>query len=262
MASIAAAFRIVTPRTAAVADRAAARTFFTSSASRMVRPPLNAHFFSTAPTKAPKRAPYSSHNFRSRFFHSSRARRTNGAAAEEPLTLGQRMKKLSREYGWSAVGVYFMLSALDFPFCYLLVRTLGTDRIGEWEHAVVSHVAPIIPQSVKDSWYGMKAFIRKQELKWTGDDDVSDAVDMASWDLTEAGQAEQQELSTGKVASLGTQLALAYAIHKSFIFIRVPLTAAVTPKVVKVLRGWGWDIGKRTTKAAKAAKREAIVNKK
>jgi N-terminal acetyltransferase 2 len=53
---------------------------------------------------------------------------------------------------------------------------------------------------------------------------------------------------------LATQLALAYAIHKSFIFIRVPITAAITPKVVKVLRGWGWDIGKRTTKAARAAK--------
>ncbi|KAH7009214.1 uncharacterized protein B0I36DRAFT_257951, partial [Microdochium trichocladiopsis] len=44
---------------------------------------------------------------------------------------------------------------------------------------------------------------------------------------------------------LGTQLALAYAIHKSFIFLRVPLTAAVTPKVVKKLRSWGWNIGKR-----------------
>jgi len=42
------------------------------------------------------------------------------------------MRKLSREYGWSALGVYFALSALDFPFCYLLVKTLGTDRIGEW----------------------------------------------------------------------------------------------------------------------------------
>ena len=48
-------------------------------------------------------------------------------------------------------------------------------------------------------------------------------------------------------ANLGiwTQLALAYAVHKSFIFLRVPLTAAVTPRVVKTLRGWGWDIGKR-----------------
>ena len=55
----------------------------------------------------------------------------------------------------------------------------------------------------------------------------------------------------GYVLGIWTQLALAYAIHKSFIFIRVPLTVAVTPKVVKVLRGWGWDIGKRRPKGVK-----------
>ncbi len=46
---------------------------------------------------------------------------------------------------------------------------------------------------------------------------------------------------------LATQLALAYAIHKSFIFVRVPLAAAITPKIVKVLRSWGWQIGKKKT---------------
>lgn len=53
-----------------------------------------------------------------------------GAAAAEPLSLSARLKKLSREYGWTAVGVYFGLSLLDFPFCFLLVRTVGTDKIG------------------------------------------------------------------------------------------------------------------------------------
>lgn len=53
-----------------------------------------------------------------------------------------------------------------------------------------------------------------------------------------------------------TQLALAYAVHKSFIFLRVPLTAAVTPKVVKTLRGWGWDIGKRRPKGIKDVKKD------
>lgn len=51
------------------------------------------------------------------------------------------------------------------------------------------------------------------------------------------------------IAGIWTQLALAYAIHKSFIFLRVPLTAAVTPKIVKTLRGWGWNIGRPTRKA-------------
>lgn len=58
----------------------------------------------------------------------------------------------------------------------------------------------------------------------------------------------RDSLPTDFATGLGTQLALAYAIHKSFIFLRVPLTAAVTPKVVKVLRSWGWQIGKRRSK--------------
>lgn len=78
-----------------------------------------------------------------RSFHSSRARlngkptpNPNGAAEPEPQTLGARMKKLSREYGWSALGVYLALSALDFPFCYLLVRYLGTDKIGKLDFSL------------------------------------------------------------------------------------------------------------------------------
>lgn len=47
------------------------------------------------------------------------------------------MKKLSREYGWSALGVYLTLSALDFPFCFAAVRLLGVERIGHYEHVVV-----------------------------------------------------------------------------------------------------------------------------
>jgi N-terminal acetyltransferase 2 len=78
---------------------------------------------------------------RSRLFHTTRARRSQVKPSPNPtpslgspnenLSLGQRMRKLSREYGWSAVGVYLALSALDFPFCYLLVRYLGTDIIGK-----------------------------------------------------------------------------------------------------------------------------------
>lgn len=64
------------------------------------------------------------------------------------------------------------------------------------------------------------------------------------------GVEEAQKLSKRSDATIWTQLALAYAIHKSFIFMRVPLTAAITPKVVKTLRGWGWNIGKRRPKPA------------
>ena len=98
---------------------------------------------------------------------------------------------------------------------------------------------------------------------------MGEGIEMAGWGVEEAEKQNKAEASMYPpqhnnqslrflVIGLATQLALAYAIHKSFIFIRVPLTVAITPKVVKVLRGWGWDIGKRTTKEAKAIKRAAL----
>lgn len=49
----------------------------------------------------------------------------------EPQTLGARLKKLTKEYGWVTVAVYLGLSALDFPFCFLLVRVAGPEKIGK-----------------------------------------------------------------------------------------------------------------------------------
>ncbi|KAI0595416.1 peptide alpha-N-acetyltransferase Nat2 [Biscogniauxia sp. FL1348] len=180
------------------------------------------------------------------FHNTSRARdskpNAKKAGASEPQGLSARLKKLSREYGWSALGVYLTLSVLDFPFCFLLVRIVGTERIGELEHFVVSYVKKLIPEPVRERWNEYRKALKEAEQEHLGNDNVTEHVEMAGWGVEEAEKRNKAE------ASLGTQLALAYAIHKSFIFIRVPLTAAVTPKVVKVLRSWGWNIGKRRSK--------------
>jgi len=54
------------------------------------------------------------------------------------------MKKMSKDYGWAALFVYLGLSALDFPFCFLAVKLLGTDLIGHWEHVIVSNVKALL----------------------------------------------------------------------------------------------------------------------
>ena len=69
----------------------------------------------------------------------------NLGSPEPSLSLSQRLRKLSREYGWSALGVYLALTALDFPFCFLAVRWLGTDRIGHWEHIVTDWFWSVVP---------------------------------------------------------------------------------------------------------------------
>lgn len=169
-------------------------------------------------------------------------RNTTQNGTQEKLTLSQKLKRLSKEYGWSAVGVYLALSVLDFPLCFLLVRVVGTDTIGKVEHYVVSSVSQFIPETVRQKWHQYWHSVKSAEVETLGHDAISDKVEMAGWGVEEAQKHHKEE------ASLGTQLALAYAIHKSFIFFRVPLTAAVTPKVVKVLRSWGWNIGKRASR--------------
>ncbi|MCJ1412281.1 hypothetical protein MMC19_006374 [Ptychographa xylographoides] len=209
---------------------------------------------------------------------------------EPALSLSQRLRKLSREYGWSALGVYLLLSALDFPFCFIAVRALGTERIGEWEHAVVDWVKKAVPIQIPPSWTGTG-----RESVEVAQEAVGDTIAGYDHGVKEAEVANKGEkasmsqvfifsghpdfmsisrhhrsfpltrnlypfydwnsiflLTEPHVLGIWTQLALAYAIHKSFIFVRVPLTAAVLPKVVRVLRGWGWNIGKRKSKSAAA----------
>lgn len=66
---------------------------------------------------------------------------TKTAAEDElgskPQSLSDRMKAMSRKYGWIVVGIYLGLSVLDFPFCFLAVRWFGTERIASVEHAIV-----------------------------------------------------------------------------------------------------------------------------
>ncbi|KAJ5715002.1 uncharacterized protein N7483_012183 [Penicillium malachiteum] len=153
----------------------------------------------------------------------SGASKQSTSTSKESGSISARLKKLSREYGWAALGVYLTLSAMDFPICFAMVRLLGVERIGHFEHAVVESVKGVFPS----------LFPKKETQTEEG----------------EVGAIVEAEKSSLEEASIWTQLALAYAIHKSvFIFVRVPLTAAVTPKVVQTLRRWGWDIGKRKPK--------------
>ena len=170
---------------------------------------------------------------------SAHAQPTPHNSPQPTLSLTQRLKKLSREYGWTAVGVYLALSALDFPFCFLAVRLLGTERIGRWESAVMDTFWTIV--SVPFPSLGRQP----QTAGGQSEDQVDEG--RKTWDH---GVAAAQRANEGEEASIWTQLALAYAVHKSFIFIRVPLTAAVLPKVVKTLRAWGWKVGRRTPKTS------------
>lgn len=136
-----------------------------------------------------------------RSFHTSKARKSPGAASgakenipEVSLSLSQRLKKLSREYGWSAVGVYLTFSILDFPFCFLLVRMVGVDKIAAVEHYVVSNVKQLIPENVREWWHDYRAQMKQASREKLGEE-VTQNVEMAGWGVEEAEQKNKSQAS-------------------------------------------------------------------
>ncbi|KAF1987967.1 hypothetical protein K402DRAFT_392248 [Aulographum hederae CBS 113979] len=212
------------------------QTLRSYSSSRIARPPTS--FYSSYRSFL-TRCPRILRNTRSFASKPSRPNPTPHLGSPEPaLSLSARLKILSKEYGWSALGVYIMLSIVDFPFCFLFVHALGAERVGRYEHAVV--------EAVKNAFYSIVPSMRPEPAVPGVGESVEDATMREGTAGSQSLEQLQSTALAGK-ATIWTQLALAYAIHKSFIFIRVPLTAAVTPKVVRYLRAWGWEVGKKAS---------------
>jgi hypothetical protein len=131
----------------------------------------------------------------------------------------------------------------DLPFCYLAVKWLGAERIQHWEDVVVGGAKEIISIPFPNLFENKK------------NDGGPSAV------VEEMNEVDKEAESKGGV-TLWTMLGLVFLVHKSFIFVRVPLTAALTPKVVKILRARGWDIGKRRPKAKKLEAKTHIGQQK
>ncbi|KAK4958162.1 DUF1279 superfamily [Elasticomyces elasticus] len=160
-----------------------------------------------------------------------------------------KFKQMSRKYGWAAVGVYFGLSLLDFPFCFLAVRWLGSDRIVAAEEWVVDGFWDVTEKAApgaRESCNEWSAHLKERYREWRGTSKLP--VDGPMDDLEDQANEMHLEKSRHHEASLGTQLALAYALHKSLIFFRLPLAASITPGIAKWLRKRGWNVGNRTKK--------------
>lgn len=137
------------------------------------------------------------------------------------------LKKLVKDYGYAALGVYLALSAIDLPLCYLLVHLMGKEQIEEYENKVKQYFG----YGKSDSDLHRQQQIDKIEELAVETEQKGAMFPWFSW----------------------TEFAIAYGLHKSvLIFVRVPLTALFTPSIVRVLQRWGFKIGSSATAAAAA----------
>ena len=160
-----------------------------------------------------------------RYFHHARPRLSSNPDGREyekdesKLTFSQRLKHLIKSYGWYALGVYFLISVIDFSVAFAAVNLIGAEH--------VSRVAI----SAKESVYGI--FNSRPE---PGREEMDRAVARS--------RAGGQE-------GLYAMIVLAYTIHKVLFWpLRIGLTAAFTPRLVDWLRLRGWAGSQGTRRAA------------
>ena len=180
---------------------------------------------------------------------------TNTAAETNPnRSLSQRLKDLSRKYGWVALGTYVGLTILDMPFFFLAVRSIGTERIGHYEHAAVQWIKSVLPYElpqiklpqielpqIRWPWQTQPVDGPKEQETVHGNQGPraeGDSQSSANGEEASMCQTLPAEIRLTSLLGLWTQILIAYALHKSFIFLRIPLTIAITPKVAKTLRSW------------------------
>lgn len=161
-----------------------------------------------------------------RYFHHAQPRLSSNSDGRERekddsgLTFSQRLKHLIKAYGWYALGMYFLIGAIDFGVAFAAVNLIGAEH--------VSRAAA----SAKESVYA----IFNSRPPEPGREQMDKAVAQS--------QAGAQE-------GLYAMIVLAWAIHKTlFMPLRVGLTAVLTPRMVNWLRVRGWTGSQGTRRAA------------
>jgi len=162
----------------------------------------------------------------SRLFHHFPARLASSPPPSPGLrspapdaSLAQKLRHVIKLYGWYALGVYIVLSALDFSVAFAGVNLLGAEQ--------VSRLASSIKDLVTKAW--------PSKPPEPGQDDTAS---------TSHPSSHGQE-------GIWAMLVVAYTLHKTiFLPVRVGLTAALTPRFVRWLGRRGWVGGDGARRAA------------
>ncbi|KAI5960618.1 NAT2 [Candida pseudojiufengensis] len=149
-----------------------------------------------------------------------------------PPKQAKGIKALMKEYGYPALGVYLGLSMIDLPICYILVHSLGQEKIEIYENKIKQQFG----YGLSDEELRQKQSINKIEK------DI-EAKEYEEYTKSQPNKEKDNWFTYIKNQFSWTEFAIAYGIHKSLIFIRLPITAAVTPGLVVILRKWGFKIG-------------------
>ncbi|KAI0256203.1 hypothetical protein BJV78DRAFT_1118242 [Lactifluus subvellereus] len=139
--------------------------------------------------------------------------------AKDSASLSQRLVTLVKAYGWYAVGVYTVISIVDFTIAFAGINLLGAEYVSS------------VAASAK-AWVLSLVYSRPPE---PGREEIEEV---------------SQSMAAGGQEGLYAMLLLAWTVHKTlFVPVRIGLTVAYTPRIVNWLRARGWAGGEGTRRA-------------
>lgn len=148
------------------------------------------------------------------------------------------IKKLISVYGYSALIVYIGITFISLPGCYFTVHSLGEERIS----ILLNRVKQVFGYGERDDDAVKLKVQEKQRLrlearnKYVADEEEEQlrekGVNGTNRSMDVKWRLRWESIKTSPIL---TELILAYGLHKSLIFIRIPLTAAITPTLARYL---------------------------
>ncbi|AET37647.1 Nat2p Ecym_1419 [Eremothecium cymbalariae DBVPG len=152
------------------------------------------------------------------------------------------LKGLMQTYGWSALGVYLALSAIDLPICFFGVHSMGEVNIKVYLNRLKN-----VAGFGKD----------EQQLR----EELELEMNQREIDKLNDSKKDQSILERVKNSNVLAEFVIAYGIHKSLAFIRIPITAAITPGLVRLLQSWGFNLGKMNKRSKPLYGTGKLMNK-
>ncbi|KAH3901760.1 Nat2p SCDLUD_001536 [Saccharomycodes ludwigii] len=141
-----------------------------------------------------------------------------------------KLRELMKKYGFSALGVYLTLSLIDLPICFYMVHSMGEERI----KLALNSIKNLVGLGMDEEELKTQIRIKQEQRQREQDGNATNNSHGLSWYWEYL-----------KESNILTEFLIAYGIHKSLIFIRLPITAAITPSIVKYLQRLGFNIGKK-----------------
>ncbi|KAG9302179.1 hypothetical protein G9A89_020613 [Geosiphon pyriformis] len=152
------------------------------------------------------------------------------------LSITARIKLLTRQYGVSALVVYTVISTLDLAGTFFVIQVGGGERVKKIEDWM---------KKIFDRWLTIPNMPKNPQNKKESEDGGQIAKTSKSQQEGNFGDSNESGKNMKQMSSWMSTFLIAYGIHKLLVPLRLGLTAAITPPLVKKLQKMGWNIGRQ-----------------